>query len=191
MYYVLHIFSADYVRPAHGHGLPRSRAVHLPVEPWRLCRVGGVRSHLSHQVSILIAAEDWLRSQHVVARGDSMCSLSLRHTVPRPIPPHLPHPAPRLLEKRFNFTCPNISPWRRAVAGDLTSAFDFDGAPDYSWPVLVSTVHWGWLKRRVSRQGGDWRAPVAGGGSLLFVMHLMNSRCATVSETILLMRDCE
>ncbi|KAF1720580.1 phosphocholine-specific phospholipase C [Pseudoxanthomonas wuyuanensis] len=31
----------------------------------------------------------------------------------------------RLLEKRFGVPEPNISPWRRAVCGDLTSAFDF------------------------------------------------------------------
>jgi phospholipase C len=29
------------------------------------------------------------------------------------------------LEKRFGITVPNISPWHRAVCGDLTSAFDF------------------------------------------------------------------
>jgi phospholipase C len=31
----------------------------------------------------------------------------------------------RFLEKRFGVVEPNISPWRRAVCGDLTSAFDF------------------------------------------------------------------
>lgn len=31
----------------------------------------------------------------------------------------------RFLETRFEVTEPNISPWRRAVCGDLTSAFDF------------------------------------------------------------------
>jgi phospholipase C len=31
----------------------------------------------------------------------------------------------RFLEKRFGVMEPNISPWRRAVCGDLTSAFDF------------------------------------------------------------------
>jgi phospholipase C len=31
----------------------------------------------------------------------------------------------RFLETRFGVAEPNISPWRRAVAGDLTSAFDF------------------------------------------------------------------
>jgi phospholipase C len=31
----------------------------------------------------------------------------------------------RFLEARFGVASPNISPWRRAVAGDLTSVFDF------------------------------------------------------------------
>lgn len=38
----------------------------------------------------------------------------------------------RFLERRFGVEEPNISPWRRAVCGDLTSAFDFalkDTAP--------------------------------------------------------------
>jgi phospholipase C len=34
----------------------------------------------------------------------------------------------RFLEQRFGFYEPNISPWRRAVCGDLTSAFDFTAA---------------------------------------------------------------
>ncbi|MES3054115.1 phospholipase C, phosphocholine-specific [Sphingomonas faeni] len=34
----------------------------------------------------------------------------------------------RFLEKRFDFHEPNITPWRRAVCGDLTSAFDFTAA---------------------------------------------------------------
>lgn len=32
----------------------------------------------------------------------------------------------RFLERRFGFTQPEITGWRRTVAGDLTSAFDFD-----------------------------------------------------------------
>jgi phospholipase C len=44
----------------------------------------------------------------------------------------------QFIEKRFNVTCPNISPWRRAVTGDLTAAFDFT-KPDYSWPLFPST----------------------------------------------------
>ncbi|MFD7919262.1 phosphocholine-specific phospholipase C [Streptomyces sp. NPDC059740] len=34
----------------------------------------------------------------------------------------------RFMEKRFGVREPNISPWRRAVCGDLTSAFDFSKA---------------------------------------------------------------
>jgi phospholipase C len=44
----------------------------------------------------------------------------------------------QFIEKRFNVSCPNISPWRRAVSGDLLSAFNFD-SPDYSWPDLPDT----------------------------------------------------
>jgi phospholipase C len=36
----------------------------------------------------------------------------------------------RFLEKRFGIAEPNISPWRREVCGDLTSAFDFDRTPE-------------------------------------------------------------
>jgi len=38
----------------------------------------------------------------------------------------------QFLEKRFGVVCPTITPWRRAVCGDLTSAFDFS-TPDASW----------------------------------------------------------
>ena len=31
----------------------------------------------------------------------------------------------KFIEKRFGVTEPNITPWRRAVCGDMTSAFDF------------------------------------------------------------------
>ena len=42
----------------------------------------------------------------------------------------------RFLEKRFGITVPSISPWRRAVCGDLTSAFDFSAPIDPSFPSL-------------------------------------------------------
>jgi len=41
----------------------------------------------------------------------------------------------RFLETRFGFHEPNIAPWRRAVCGDLTSAFDFAGS-DTATPRL-------------------------------------------------------
>ncbi|HEX4009927.1 MAG TPA: phospholipase C, phosphocholine-specific [Solirubrobacteraceae bacterium] len=36
----------------------------------------------------------------------------------------------RFIEQRFSVDEPNITPWRRAVCGDLTSAFDFESASD-------------------------------------------------------------
>jgi phospholipase C len=45
----------------------------------------------------------------------------------------------RFLETRFGAEVPNLSAWRRATVGDLTTAFDF-GAPDTSIPNLPVTV---------------------------------------------------
>ncbi len=45
----------------------------------------------------------------------------------------------RFLEERFGVQEPNISPWRRAVCGDLTSAFDFR-APDAALGGLPDTT---------------------------------------------------
>jgi len=45
----------------------------------------------------------------------------------------------RFLEKRFGVMEPNISAWRRAVCGDLLSAFDFSGS-NHGWPGLPSTT---------------------------------------------------
>ena len=44
----------------------------------------------------------------------------------------------RFMENRFGVAEPNISPWRRAVCGDLTSAFDFNGS-NTAWPHLPAT----------------------------------------------------
>jgi phospholipase C len=45
----------------------------------------------------------------------------------------------RFLEQRFGVREPNISDWRRAICGDLTRAFDFDGH-DGRVPHLPSTT---------------------------------------------------
>ncbi len=45
----------------------------------------------------------------------------------------------RFLETRFGAEVPNLSAWRRATVGDLTSAFNFT-KPDYSIPNLPSTA---------------------------------------------------
>jgi phospholipase C len=44
----------------------------------------------------------------------------------------------QLIERRFGVHEPNISPWRRAVCGDLTAAFDF-GRTDPGVPALPDT----------------------------------------------------
>lgn len=45
----------------------------------------------------------------------------------------------RFLESRFGAEVPNLSAWRRATVGDLTSAFNFKG-PDRSIPTLPSPL---------------------------------------------------
>ncbi|WP_225828379.1 phosphocholine-specific phospholipase C [Streptomyces naphthomycinicus] len=55
------------------------------------------------------------------SKGGYVCSETLDHTS-----------IIRFIERRFGVQEPNISPWRRAICGDLTSAFDFsrkDTAP--------------------------------------------------------------
>jgi len=47
----------------------------------------------------------------------------------------------RFIEERFHVKCPNITKWRRAVCGDLTSAFDFR-TPDASVPALPDTSNY-------------------------------------------------
>ena len=42
----------------------------------------------------------------------------------------------RFIETRFGVTAPNLSDWRRATVGDLTSAFNFAGGRDMTIPSL-------------------------------------------------------
>ncbi len=42
----------------------------------------------------------------------------------------------RLLERRFGVDVPNLTPWRRSVTGDMTSAFNFAAKPNASKPRL-------------------------------------------------------
>ncbi|GHB81275.1 phospholipase C, phosphocholine-specific [Streptomyces cirratus] len=62
------------------------------------------------------------------SKGGYVCSETFDHTS-----------VIRFMEKRFGVQEPNISPWRRAVCGDLTSAFDFTKA-DASPAPLPSTA---------------------------------------------------
>ncbi len=62
------------------------------------------------------------------SKGGYVCSETFDHTS-----------VIRFMEKRFGVQEPNISPWRRAVCGDLTSAFDFTQA-DAAPAALPSTA---------------------------------------------------
>jgi phospholipase C len=54
-------------------------------------------------------------------KGGWVCSQTFDHTS-----------VLQFLEARFGIPEPNISKWRRAICGDLTSAFDFSSTPDAS-----------------------------------------------------------
>lgn len=43
----------------------------------------------------------------------------------------------RLLETRFGVEVPNLTPWRRSITGDMTSAFDFASPPDPTPPPVT------------------------------------------------------
>jgi phospholipase C len=62
------------------------------------------------------------------SRGGWVCSETFDHTS-----------LIRFIEARFGVDEPNITPWRRAMFGDLTSAFDFESATD-SVPTLPSVA---------------------------------------------------
>ncbi|WP_327068142.1 phosphocholine-specific phospholipase C [Kitasatospora sp. NBC_01302] len=61
------------------------------------------------------------------SKGGSVCSQTFDHTS-----------IIQFIERRFGVHEPNISPWRRAVCGDLTAAFDFR-TPDAQVPGLPDT----------------------------------------------------
>src|SRR6202034_3818592 len=69
----------------------------------------------------MIAVSPW-------SKGGFVCSQVFDHTS-----------VIRFIEARFGVAEPNITPWRRAVCGDLTSAFDFAGRPDAGRPPLPDT----------------------------------------------------
>ncbi|WP_028536869.1 phosphocholine-specific phospholipase C [Paludibacterium yongneupense] len=70
------------------------------------------------------------------SRGGWVCSQLFDHTS-----------VLRFLEKRFGVPEPNISQWRRAVTGDLTSAFDF-GAARPDWPARLPDTSQDWIRAR-------------------------------------------
>ncbi|MEV4318769.1 phosphocholine-specific phospholipase C [Actinocrispum sp. NPDC049592] len=79
----------------------------------------GVPIGLGHRVPMMVVSP-W-------ARGGNVCSQVFDHTS-----------VLRFLETWTGVAEPNISPWRRAVCGDLTSTLDFTAAGTY--PVLPAPV---------------------------------------------------
>jgi phospholipase C len=56
----------------------------------------------------------------------------------------------QFLERRFGIAIDSISPWHRAVCGDLTSAFDFVTPNDPQWPALPDTSNYAALEAEQS-----------------------------------------
>jgi phospholipase C len=63
------------------------------------------------------------------SRGGYVCSDTFDHTSTL-----------QFIEKRFGVEVPNLTAWRRATCGDLTTAFGFGEAPDLSVPALPETA---------------------------------------------------
>lgn len=57
----------------------------------------------------------------------------------------------RFLEARFGVKEPNISPWRRAICGDLTSCFDFRTPNDAPVPALPPVEMQAWRASRLGK----------------------------------------
>ncbi|KRC76618.1 Non-hemolytic phospholipase C precursor [compost metagenome] len=89
----------------------------------------------------------------------------------------------RFLEARFGVAEPNISAWRRAVAGDLTSAFDFTGDrgshhPDSNrhacpLPYVLEAVG------RMTADGEHYRLTLRNPGSAGAVLHVYDRHALT------------
>jgi phospholipase C len=84
------------------------------------------RKHLSKDDTLSGNVRPWGLGPRVPAyvispwsKGGWVCSETFDHTS-----------VGQFLERRFGITIPAISPWHRAISGDLTSAFDFAKAKD-------------------------------------------------------------
>lgn len=64
----------------------------------------------------------------------------------------------RFIEKRFGVFEPNISPWRRAVCGDLTSLFDFNEPESLDFIGQLPSVRA--LARRAAGLRDTWTPPI-------------------------------
>ncbi|MFH8836297.1 phosphocholine-specific phospholipase C [Streptomyces sp. NPDC017868] len=99
----------DHVVPPYA---PGSAAQGLSTAPTALDYFGGKTGYVAGPYGLgprvpMIVVSPW-------SKGGYTCSETFDHTS-----------VIRFMESRFGVREPNISPWRRAICGDLTSAFDF------------------------------------------------------------------
>jgi phospholipase C len=100
---------------------PGTRGEYLTVRPLPV-NARGIRGPIGLGFRIpAIIVSPW-------TRGGLVCSEVFDHTS-----------VLRLIERRFGAEVPNLSHWRRSVTGDLTGAFDFAAAPNFSIPRLPPT----------------------------------------------------
>jgi len=106
--------------PLRARTLPPERAVSRYLDP-RDTTSGLVRPYGMGPRVPMFVVSPW-------SKGGWVCSEVFDHTS-----------VAQFLERRFNVTVPAISRWHRAVAGDLTSAFDFVSPNDPVIPKLPDT----------------------------------------------------
>ncbi|MEU4081658.1 phospholipase C, phosphocholine-specific [Streptomyces venezuelae] len=109
----------DHVVPPYA---PGSAAQGLSTAPTTLDYFGGKTGYVAGPYGLgprvpMIVVSPW-------STGGYTCSETFDHTS-----------VIRFMEQRFGVTEPQISPWRRAVCGDLTSAFDFSRTDTTAAPL--------------------------------------------------------
>ncbi|APE21494.1 MULTISPECIES: phosphocholine-specific phospholipase C [Streptomyces] len=109
----------DHVVPPYA---PGSAAQGLSTAPTALDYFGGKTGYVAGPYGLgprvpMIVVSPW-------STGGYTCSETFDHTS-----------VIRFMEQRFGVTEPQISPWRRAVCGDLTSAFDFSRTDTSAAPL--------------------------------------------------------
>ena len=110
------------------------------------------------------------------SRGGYVCSETFDHTS-----------VIRFLETWLGVPEPNISAWRRAICGDLTSAFDFDTStiavpdlPDTSDPEFATSQA---CARASSRIDGIERGAIAGNRRTSGASVAESAGCASARST--------
>ena len=87
----------------------------------------------------------------------------------------------RFIEKRFGVTIPAISPWHRAVCGDLTSAFDFEHPNSRRFPTLPDVSNYAQIEA-VSKTLPPRRAAGDAAAALSADRHALVARAAVRAE---------